>query len=173
VHIFRYFCSADTVHLTVNAGDTLLLSPDCVFENDTLKRSTYWYSTAGQFINPDAYETRFFSQTDADVWFQIADYWNLDCVAQQNFSVKVLTVDTGEPRSPSPEIRVSPNPGEDFLKIELSDTQPVTWRLCSSEGRILRQVSGEAQTFRLDVSELPSGVYFLSSNTGWVTKWVK
>jgi len=59
-------------------------------------------------------------------------------------------------------ISAYPNPATDFLNVEMGDVQPQLIRIVDIQGRVMQQHEGTTVPSRLNVSELPAGIYFLS-----------
>lgn len=71
-------------------------------------------------------------------------------------------------------ISISPNPCSDFLEIQLGSVRNTTLTIYNAQGSVVRQiqVSGESQT-RIQVSELPAGVYWINDAMGRSSKFIK
>ncbi len=71
-------------------------------------------------------------------------------------------------------ISISPNPCSDFLEIQLGAIRNTTLTIYNAQGSVVRQiqVSGESQT-RIQVSELPAGVYWINDAMGRSSKFIK
>ncbi|MCQ2266008.1 MAG: T9SS type A sorting domain-containing protein, partial [Bacteroidales bacterium] len=68
-------------------------------------------------------------------------------------------------------INIYPNPATNFLNIDLSteNAQNITLNICDMSGKIIYtdilNHNGGTQNFKVPVSELASGMYFLHLNT--------
>lgn len=61
------------------------------------------------------------------------------------------------------EIKLYPNPGDDFIKIRLNQTQEEKiLQICNSSGVIIDAISVNGGEYSLDISRYPSGIYFVS-----------
>lgn len=60
------------------------------------------------------------------------------------------------------EIQIAPNPASDWLNINLNDLKPQTLELRNILGQLITQIECNTEC-QLDVSDLPSGPYFLLS----------
>ncbi len=71
-------------------------------------------------------------------------------------------------------ISISPNPCSDFLEIQLGAIRNTTLTIYNAQGSVVRQiqVSGESQP-RIQVSELPAGVYWINDAMGRSSKFIK
>ena len=71
-------------------------------------------------------------------------------------------------------ISISPNPCSDFLEIQLGAIPSTTLTIYNAQGSVVRQiqVSGESQP-RIQVSELPAGVYWINDAMGRSSKFIK
>ena len=71
-------------------------------------------------------------------------------------------------------ISISPNPCSDFLEIQLGSVPSTTLTIYNAQGSVVRQiqVSGESQP-RIQVSELPAGVYWINDAMGRSSKFIK
>ncbi len=71
-------------------------------------------------------------------------------------------------------ISISPNPCSDFLEIQLGAIPNTTLTIYNAQGSVVRQiqVSGESQP-RIQVSELPAGVYWINDAMGRSSKFIK
>jgi hypothetical protein len=71
-------------------------------------------------------------------------------------------------------ISISPNPCSDFLEIQLGAVRNTALTIYNAQGSVVRQiqVSGESQT-RIQVSELPAGVYWINDAMGRSSKFIK
>jgi hypothetical protein len=71
-------------------------------------------------------------------------------------------------------ISISPNPCSDFLEIQLGSIPSTTLTIYNAQGSVVRQiqVSGESQP-RIQVSELPAGVYWINDAMGRSSKFIK
>lgn len=71
-------------------------------------------------------------------------------------------------------ISISPNPCSDFLEIQLGAIRNTTLTIYNAQGSIVRQiqVSGESQP-RIQVSELPAGVYWINDAMDRSSKFIK
>jgi hypothetical protein len=71
-------------------------------------------------------------------------------------------------------ISISPNPCSDFLEIQLGSIPSTTLTIYNAQGSVVRQiqVSGESQP-RIQVSELPAGVYWINDTMGRSSKFIK
>lgn len=79
--------------------------------------------------------------------------------AVQHFAIASQTLDTCTPKEVVMSFRLYPNPAKDFVQLEFlnSKTQRHTFTITNLDGKILSKT--ENQT-RIDVSELPKGIYF-------------
>jgi len=71
---------------------------------------------------------------------------------------------------------VYPNPGTQWIKVELPQGLSASLSLTDAQGRIIRSV-GNSSAFLLDVQDLPSATYVVriqdESGKTWVKKWIK
>jgi hypothetical protein len=65
-------------------------------------------------------------------------------------------------------LKISPNPASDFILIQTTGDAPLNFRLYNSLGQTVNApvLSAEKNETQLDVSALPSGIYFLSCSSG-------
>jgi ELWxxDGT repeat protein len=72
--------------------------------------------------------------------------------------------------SPS-EFRVYPNPSEDFIQIDLGADNhfPLTFKLISSTGSLIKEFTVTNNHALLPISELPSGLYVIRQGESWQT----
>lgn len=76
-------------------------------------------------------------------------------------------IDTVNDNEPSPEISIFPNPATDYLNVFLpSGVNNGHFAIVNAEGSLMKQFTAlyENSTYVVDVSEYPSGVYFLQFN---------
>ncbi|RMG61198.1 MAG: T9SS C-terminal target domain-containing protein [Bacteroidetes bacterium] len=59
-------------------------------------------------------------------------------------------------------LTIFPNPASSYIEVDFGQIRPQTLRLVNLEGRILQQYTGGIIPARLDLSELPTGLFFLS-----------
>jgi len=75
----------------------------------------------------------------------------------------------------SSEVRISPNPAADILRIQ-TETAFEAVRIFNTTGRLIFVATKPAQTFEIPVDNLTSGVYivrFEKSGEAWATRFVK
>ncbi|MBT3647293.1 MAG: multicopper oxidase domain-containing protein [Flavobacteriales bacterium] len=77
-----------------------------------------------------------------------------------------------------PEVRISPNPADDFVTIDVLDQEndEVLVKLIDPNSRVLDVFQITQKRTRYDVSYLPSGTFFFYFPRGeekWTLKWVK
>lgn len=72
----------------------------------------------------------------------------------------------------SSNIEISPNPGHQFLQINRKIGSQTTAVILNSMGHIVRVIKLEGQT-RVDMSDLPSGIYWISISGEKTQKWIK
>jgi hypothetical protein len=67
------------------------------------------------------------------------------------------------------QVEIYPNPAEDYVNIRISNFTPaVALRILSAEGKQMKLVSIENPTTRIELNDLPSGVYLLQFNMNGV-----
>jgi hypothetical protein len=83
-------------------------------------------------------------------------------------------LDSDKSEIPAAEFQVFPNPAVDVLNIQSSATLK-TLALFDMQGKIVLQneISNEALTQQLNISNLPKGVYFLRVNNGQAQRIIK
>jgi beta-glucanase (GH16 family) len=59
------------------------------------------------------------------------------------------------------ELRIWPNPSSQFINWDLKDNVPCSWKLFSSEGKMVKNGINSGWDNQIDVSDLPSGIYLL------------
>lgn len=69
-------------------------------------------------------------------------------------------------------LRVFPNPAHDYLQVRVSDTGHQFYVLTNLSGRVAGKGSFAGSLHRIDVSDLPPGIYFLRIGDD-VSRWVK
>jgi len=71
---------------------------------------------------------------------------------------------------------VYPNPGAQWIKVELPQGLTASLSLTDARGRTLRSI-GNSSAFLLDVQDLPAATYVLriqdEHGKSWVKKWIK
>ncbi|MEZ4918466.1 MAG: choice-of-anchor V domain-containing protein [Saprospiraceae bacterium] len=77
----------------------------------------------------------------------------------------------------TPSIRLIPNPVQEQFRLEIDGVQPQYVRILNTQGQLIRNLNPSEWTGLVEVSEVPSGLYFLQilSDTGRVfsIKWYK
>lgn len=68
-------------------------------------------------------------------------------------------------------INIYPNPATDYVTVEAEDLQQVT--LIDMTGKALCSMATKGNSVRLDISDLKSGVYFISAKTRSTSSFVK
>jgi photosystem II stability/assembly factor-like uncharacterized protein len=74
-----------------------------------------------------------------------------------------------------PSIKLYPNPADEYLVFEqkMESGNPFTWEVLNLNGQSLIQGRQTQPAQRIDVNHLPSGAYFLRTNSGSKTATVK
>ncbi|MDX2305592.1 MAG: M1 family aminopeptidase [Microscillaceae bacterium] len=74
-----------------------------------------------------------------------------------------LVTDLEDTPGLKPQIKIFPNPGQDFAQIEMSETAPAVQSitLYSSSGQVLQSWLKPNSTFQLPLKSLSNGIYFL------------
>lgn len=85
--------------------------------------------------------------------------------AHDSIVVQDTTTSAGQQTLPDYQIQVFPNPFEDEIQVRTEDVLLRSIRICNSAGKVFLQTSQRADSFVLSLTELPSGVYFLSFET--------
>jgi hypothetical protein len=73
-------------------------------------------------------------------------------------------------------VKVFPNPANDFIKIKITEGTILNVILKDGSGKILAEKAGTGQMETFDLSEFPSGIYFISIITNkqlYTTKFMK
>lgn len=65
-----------------------------------------------------------------------------------------------------PEFSLYPNPGEQFINIEVTNAAPGQFTITDLQGRVIRQGSFSELKFKLDISQLSRGSYLLHLKQG-------
>lgn len=96
-------------------------------------------------------------------------------IIQYRDSVQVygLGASSGTSYAPTGGIHVSPNPFSTILAVQLDNPEPYTWRITDTRGTALLAEEKTAHHQNLDLSQLPTGCYFLSINQGNRSQTVK
>jgi hypothetical protein len=55
-----------------------------------------------------------------------------------------------------------PNPASDVIKIELLDTETYAFQIYNVAGKLISQRKLISNSFELNVSSIPKGIYFIS-----------
>lgn len=75
------------------------------------------------------------------------------------------------------DVRIFPNPSSDFVTIELQNDDKVSFDVFSIDGKRIEGLSGEfSKSKKLDVKEIPAGVYSISimqNGKQGIFRWVK
>ncbi len=61
----------------------------------------------------------------------------------------------------------SPNPTNDYFEVLISGYEKGTWvkvSLISTDGRVLKSREEQSQSFNINISDLPVGIYILKLN---------
>jgi len=69
-----------------------------------------------------------------------------------------------EELSANSEFRIYPNPATNYIIIENSLSNNDSYRLFNTEGRLIKSVTKDAQKQKLNISNLPSGMYFINDS---------
>lgn len=69
-------------------------------------------------------------------------------------------------------LKVFPNPAANLLII-VHEVAHQTYRLIDLQGRIMRQFTAESYPYRLDISELPAGIYMLQTGNQQTHRIIK
>lgn len=179
VLLFRTnFQIGDTIRLTSTFFASITTSrvdsiQKLVFGQDTVKKfflsivNAAWY---GPWVTYDRFgpSGSFFHKD----WLGVTDgpSWGLRCYEDSIFSLANLTskpcdysfIKTAEPKSDS-WLQISPNPTADFLQITTENPtgQLLELTLFDAFGRQIRRVEKLILPEKLDVANLPGGLYFL------------
>jgi hypothetical protein len=73
--------------------------------------------------------------------------------------------------SPDFKVNVFPNPANDFIEVACSGYTPgtrIAARLISTDGKAVRELEEYSQNFKVDMADLPSGLYVLQLNADGV-----
>ena len=69
-----------------------------------------------------------------------------------------------EELSAKSEFKIYPNPATDYIIIENSLSNNESYRLLNAEGRVIKSFTRDAQKQRLNISNLPTGMYFINDS---------
>lgn len=126
----------------------------------------YQFGTDGSVMNRQAYTT-----TDVVELFQASpsQYYRLfrvsnSCgngIIESPSIVKVEVVTATEPNAPGFQVTVAPNPVQDILTVKSENGDAKTMRLLSMSGAVIRTISTRQPEERLDIRNLPAGIYLL------------
>jgi hypothetical protein len=72
---------------------------------------------------------------------------------------------TGSPKPKTVELEVFPNPAKDQVRIQLATDDQKNIQLFNASGQLLQEWTTYEQQSRLDVSDLPKGVYWVNVRT--------
>lgn len=116
----------------------------------------FHYPGTSYFVDADKMKIRFVTDTWAEgTGFELG-YWAKTSINEE---------------SGLSDINIYPNPATNFLNIDLSseNAQNITLNICDMSGKIIYtdilNHNGGTQNFKVPVSELASGMYFLHLNT--------
>ena len=157
----------DTTSFNINVNE-LPQKPSIVFKEDTLFSSSasgnQWYKNGELIFGATAH---YFMPIDSGIYSVQVSISGCSSEMSDNFSIDALSV---EENSILSSLILSPNPVHDFLEITVGSRHAVTdIRIFNVFGEeILKssdlnnsQFSFPNSQFRIDVSGLPSGVYFV------------
>jgi hypothetical protein len=93
----------------------------------------------------------------------------------QGFDASYISSTSGVADVSGQNLLISPNPATDHFSISLSSASAVTFTLRNAMGQMLKNSTqmpaGDRLEYRMDVSDVPAGLYFLTVDNG-VTKSV-
>ncbi len=85
-------------------------------------------------------------------------------VIESPSTLKVEIITGTEPNAPGFKVIVAPNPVQDVLTVKSEHGDEKTIRLISQNGTVWRTITTRRREDRLDVGNLPSGIYVLQVN---------
>lgn len=81
--------------------------------------------------------------------------------------VQIKQILASKEENPKWEVKIAPNPAEKYLYITLptNNAPLVSFKIISTEGKLLKAWKSSAKVQRIDISNLEAGLYYLKSQT--------
>ena len=188
------FSTADTVYAgyeenPILPGFGFLMSVDAGLTWNNVSTTGFFYPAARDFTkagNSDVYAGGvtvndmgiIFETSDGTNWTETSVLEPINGMDSYGSDVTFAVGDSGYVLSNVPlgniglneddsfsSVTISPNPTTGIITIRNEDTKPIVYNLINAQGRIVIEDIEAINTTTIDLSEMPSGMYFLKPTT--------
>lgn len=115
-------------------------------------------------------------QTNSDYSIQLANTGTWESTTGYNNLLQTITLNTLSVTNDLEKNKLSiyPNPASNFIIIKLNNTEKANVKIYNTIGKLIKEIS-VVNTYKLDVSKLGSGIYFIrfNNNTSATYKFIK